>query len=130
MTFKGDDTLYFMIEKKSAIAEVGAKKKDQVFAMLIKEASGKERTFTFYPLRMITEEDFDLAYAITIHKSQGSDFNNIFIILPTAEGHPLLTKQIVYTAVTRSKGITYILSNQYRLLEAQNNFEKRDTNIK
>lgn len=130
MTFKGDDTLYFMIEKKSAIAEVGTKKKDQVFAMLIKEASGKERTFTFYPLRMITEEDFDLAYAITIHKSQGSDFNNIFIILPTAEGHPLLTKQIVYTAVTRSKGITYILSNQDRLLEAQNNFEKRDTNIK
>ena len=125
MTFKDDDTLYFMIEKKSAITDVGNKKKDEVFALLI-----NNRTFTFYPLRMITEADFDLAYAITIHKSQGSDFKNIFVILPTLEGHPLLTKQIVYTAVTRSKGVAYIFSNQDRLLEAQNNFEKRDTNIK
>lgn len=134
MTFKGDDTLYFMIEKESAIATVGNKKKDQIFALLVKErdekGNEKDRTFIFYPLRMITQEDFDLAYAITIHKSQGSDFDNIFIILPTAEGHPLLTRQIVYTAVTRSKGITYILSNQDRLLEAQRNFDKRDTNIK
>ena len=125
MTFDGDETLYFMIEKKSAITDVGSKKKDDIFALSV-----NNRIFTFYPLRMITEADFDLAYAITIHKSQGSDFKNIFVILPTLEGHPLLTKQIVYTAVTRSKGITYILSNQDRLLEAQANFDKRDTNIK
>ena len=125
MTFDGDETLYFMIEKKSAITDVGIKKKDDIFALSV-----NNRIFTFYPLRMITEADFDLAYAITIHKSQGSDFKNIFVILPTLEGHPLLTKQIVYTAVTRSKGITYILSNQDRLLEAQANFDKRDTNIK
>lgn len=125
MTFKDEDTLYFMIEKKSAITDVGNKKKDEVFALSI-----NNRVFTFYPLRMITEADFELAYAITIHKSQGSDFKNIFVILPTLEGHPLLTKQIVYTAITRSKGITYVLSNQDRLLEAQSNFDKRDTNIK
>ena len=79
---------------------------------------------------MISETDFDLVYAITIHKSQGFDFNNILIILPTTEGHPLLTKQIVYTAITRSKGSAYILSSQDRLVEAQKNFKVRDTNIK
>jgi len=60
-----------------------------------------------------------LAYAITIHKSQGSDYNQILVILPTAEGHPLLNRQIVYTAITRTKGNTYILSNIDRLKEAK-----------
>ena len=130
VTFKKDDTLYFMIEKKSEIASPGPKKDDQIFALQIKDNESKERTFIFYPLRMIAREEFELAYAISIHKSQGSDFENIFIILPTMEGHPLLTRQIVYTAITRSKGIAYILSNQDRLAEAKKNFDKRDTNIK
>ena len=125
VTFKDDDALYFMYEKTSKDIAISGKKKDEIFSLEI-----QGRTFMFYPLRMISEADFDLAYAITIHKSQGSDFNNILIILPTSEGHPLLTKQIVYTAITRSKGSAYILSNQDRLLEAQKNFEVRDTNIK
>ena len=125
VTFKDDDTLYFMYEKTSKDVAISGKKKDEIFSLEV-----NNHTYMFYPLRMISETDFDLAYAITIHKSQGSDFNNILIILPTAEGHPLLTKQIVYTAITRSKGSAYILSNQDRLVEAQNNFEVRDTNIK
>ena len=114
-----------MYEKTSKDVTTSGKKIDEIFSL---DVNG--HTYMFYPLRMISETDFDLAYAITIHKSQGSDFNNILIVLPTAEGHPLLTKQIVYTAITRSKGSAYILSNQDRLVEAQKNFEVRDTNIK
>lgn len=125
VTFKGDDTLYFMYEKTSKDVIVSGKRVDEIFSLVI-----QNHTYMFYPLRMISEVEFDLAYAITIHKSQGSDFDNILVILPTSEGHPLLTKQIVYTAITRSKGSAYILSNQERLQEAQNNFEVRDTNIK
>ena len=125
VSFKDDDTLYFMYEKTSKDASISGKKVDEIFSLTV-----QNHTYMFYPLRMISETDFDLAYAITIHKSQGSDFNNILVILPTSKGHPLLTKQIVYTAITRSKGSAYILSNQDRLLEAQRNFEVRDTNIK
>ena len=125
ITFKDDATLYFMYEKTSKDVTTSGKKIDEIFSLEV-----NNHTYMFYPLRMISETDFDLAYAITIHKSQGSDFNNILIVLPTAEGHPLLTKQIVYTAITRSKGSAYILSNQDRLVEAQKNFEVRDTNIK
>ena len=43
------------------------------------------------------------AYALTVHKCQGSEFDDIMVVLPSDEKHRLLTRQIVYTAVTRAK---------------------------
>ena len=48
-----------------------------------------------------SEENFDLAYAISVHKSQGSDFKNVFLIIPKKRA--LLSKELIYTALTRSK---------------------------
>ncbi|MBU3679559.1 MAG: hypothetical protein FGM32_08125 [Candidatus Kapabacteria bacterium] len=42
-----------------------------------------------------------LAYALTVHKSQGSEFGKVFVVLPAKTR--LLTKELVYTALTRSK---------------------------
>lgn len=51
-------------------------------------------------------EEIDLAYCITIHKSQGSEFQTI--LLPLAGGPmPLLTRNLLYTAVTRAKKMVY-----------------------
>lgn len=44
----------------------------------------------------------DSAFAITIHKSQGSEFNTAFIVLPD-QISPVLTRQLLYTGVTRAK---------------------------
>ena len=118
--FKDDDHLYLMVKKKSKLVSADGKIEDQIF---------KLGDYTFYPLRMISSNDIDLAYAITIHKSQGSDYPNILVITPTKKGHPLLNRQIIYTAITRTKGYTYILSNQDRLDEAKDTVIKRDTNI-
>lgn len=52
--------------------------------------------------RIDGEENFELAYAITVHKSQGSDFDNTFVVIPKKRG--LLTRELIYTALTRSKG--------------------------
>ena len=86
--------------------------------------------YVFYPLRLIDAKEIELAFAITIHKSQGSDYNNILVLLPTSPHHPLLNRQILYTAITRTKGNTYILSNIDRLKEAKETTIIRDTNIK
>lgn len=42
------------------------------------------------------------AYAMTVHKAQGSEFDRIALILPEAP-MPLLTRELVYTALTRSR---------------------------
>jgi exodeoxyribonuclease V alpha subunit len=120
VTFKDDNTLYFMVKKASNLVEKDGKTNDKIF---------KLGSYVFYPLRMISKNEIDFAYAITIHKSQGSDYKNILVILPKQKGHPLLNRQIVYTAITRTKGNTYILSSQERLEEARDTVIIRDTNI-
>src|SRR5262249_433868 len=42
-----------------------------------------------------------LAYALTVHKAQGSDFNRVFVVLPRRTR--LLSRELVYTALTRAK---------------------------
>jgi exodeoxyribonuclease V alpha subunit len=49
----------------------------------------------------IKQENLELAYCITVHKSQGSGFDNVFVILP--DRLTLLSKELFYTALTRSK---------------------------
>lgn len=70
------------------------------------EVNYEERKYYFkdseYPMTYVDdEENFDLAYAITVHKSQGSDFKNVFLVIPQKQS--LLSKELLYTALTRSK---------------------------
>ena len=120
VSFENDKSLYFMIKKKTKLLSKDGKRDDEIF---------KLGDYVFYPIRMISVSEVHLAYAITIHKSQGSDFNNVLITLPTAIGHPLQNRQILYTAITRTKGFTYILSNKESLEYSSKNVLLRDTNI-
>ncbi len=58
----------------------------------------------FFPERkfrdIVDEENFELAYAITVHKAQGSEFKNVFVVVPEKRG--LLSNELLYTALTRS----------------------------
>lgn len=45
---------------------------------------------------------FELVYAMTIHKTQGSEFNRIAIVLPEYHS-PILSRELIYTGVTRAK---------------------------
>lgn len=68
------------------------------------------------------EENFDLAYAITVHKSQGSDFKNVFLVVPQKQS--LLSKELLYTALTRSKYRLFLFvqdSEEDLLIKAKNN---------
>lgn len=53
------------------------------------------------------EIELELAYSITVHKSQGSGFKTVFFVLPNP--CPILTRELLYTALTRQKERIVIL---------------------
>ena len=56
-------------------------------------------------------EELELAYAITVHKSQGSEYPAV--VLPLLSGpKPLFTKNLLYTAVTRAKKCVVIVGSE------------------
>jgi len=61
--------------------------------------------------------DAGLAFAISVHKSQGSEFNRVLLALPENPS-TLLSRALLYTAVTRAKKHATICAKAERLLEA------------
>lgn len=61
------------------------------------QADGSTRVLS--PARLPTHET---VFAMSIHKSQGSEFDRVLVLLP-GEQSPLLTRELLYTAVTRAR---------------------------
>ncbi len=59
---------------------------------------------------------FETCYALTIHKSQGSEYNKVMLVLPAdkeeAEQNPVLTRELLYTGVTRASEAVEIWSGK------------------
>ena len=75
-------------------------------------------------------KDLDLSYAITIHKSQGSEFP--CVIIPMMQVAPmLLTRNLLYTGVTRAKKIVILLGNKkiLKTMVDNNRSNSRFTNL-
>ncbi len=53
----------------------------------------------------------ETVFAMTIHKSQGSEFEEVLIILPETIS-PVLTKELLYTAITRAKKTIKLVANE------------------
>ena len=62
---------------------------------------GKEHLRVDYNGKKEIEENLELAYAISVHKSQGSEFRRVYFILPKSK-KSLLTTELLYTGLTRA----------------------------
>ncbi len=70
-------------------------------------------------------EQIELAYAITIHKSQGSEFD--YVVLPLYAGYPkLFTRNLLYTAMTRAKKMLVVVGSQNVLNHMVDNIESKN----
>ena len=78
---------------------------------------------TIYTFDMLSE--LDLAYALTVHKAQGSEFDAV--ILAVSKTTPkLLTRSILYTAITRAKNLLVIVGDREVLQQmVDNNFKNK-----
>ena len=91
------------------------------------EPDGSSRVKVYFPTedggRYLTPAELpmvELCYAMTVHKSQGSEYNNLIVILP-AQASPLLTRELVYTAVTRAKKSVLIAGTEAAFVQSVEN---------
>ncbi|WKC75422.1 exodeoxyribonuclease V subunit alpha [Borreliella yangtzensis] len=84
----------------------------------------KDEKYKKINLDLLTNYEF--SFATTIHKSQGSEYKHIKVIL---ENNPFLTKELMYTAITRAKDSLEIISNKETILELSKKSSKRDSKI-
>ena len=76
---------------------------------------GNEVTFT-----AANFNKFRLAYAISIHKAQGSEFD--VVLMPIVQGYKkMLYRRLVYTGITRSKKMLYLIGDKNALRQAVRN---------
>ncbi|OHC28278.1 MAG: exodeoxyribonuclease V subunit alpha [Pseudomonadales bacterium RIFCSPHIGHO2_02_FULL_60_43] len=75
---------------------------------------GEEGYRPFAPARLPSH---DSAFAMTVHKSQGSEFSEVLLVLPE-QPSPLLTRSLFYTGITRAKHKVEIWALPPRLSEA------------
>ena len=73
------------------------------------EGGGRWRTFS--PSRL---DAIETVYAMTIHKSQGSEFDRVTLLMPPASSR-LLTRELLYTAVTRARRHVSIVGTEEAL---------------
>ncbi len=71
--------------------------------------------------------DCETVYAMTIHKSQGSEFTNVMVVLPEGTKNPLLTRELLYTGITRTKenGTLIIRGSEETILHTAQHSVKR-----
>ncbi|MDB4991713.1 MAG: RecD-like helicase YrrC, partial [Myxococcaceae bacterium] len=74
-------------------------------------------------------DDLALAYASTVHKVQGSEFPAVVVVLH-ASNHVLLSRPLLYTAVTRAKRLVIILGDERALARAAHNAQSYDCQSK
>ena len=112
----GNVIKYLMVKKTAK--KSNSENKEQNFSNQSFGSIFQVGSYIFYPLYLLPRESLEVAYAITIHKAQGSGYEAILIFLPENINNPLLNRQILYTALTRTKGSTYLLANENILKQA------------
>ncbi|CAL4324640.1 exodeoxyribonuclease V subunit alpha [Buchnera aphidicola] len=73
-------------------------------------------------------KDYETAWALTVHKAQGSEFKNIILVLPNTSSR-ILNKDVLYTAVTRSKKTVSIYSKINIFIEMAGRKDEKERNF-
>jgi exodeoxyribonuclease V alpha subunit len=98
-------------------------KPDQLWAWFI----GKENTLRrFAPARLPQHE---AAYAMTVHKSQGSEFDRVLFILPDRDA-PVLSRELIYTGLTRARAQVELWWSEAVFLEAVARRAERNSGLR
>ncbi|MDR1873174.1 MAG: AAA family ATPase [Deltaproteobacteria bacterium] len=104
-----DEALHYVANGEIGIVK-GSFGKNKKF-LNVEFSSQPSHTYSFTASDFGEETDavLELAYALTVHKAQGSEFGKVFLVISEPCG--LLSKELLYTAITRHKDRLVILYN-------------------
>jgi exodeoxyribonuclease V alpha subunit len=80
------------------------------------------------PLSPARLTDVETVFALSIHKSQGSEFDEVMVVLPPP-GSPLVTRELLYTAITRAKHRITVVGEPEAIAEAIRRPVQRDSGL-
>jgi exodeoxyribonuclease V alpha subunit len=69
------------------------------------------------------------AWALTVHKSQGSEFDQVLLILPQDEKNSLLSRELIYTAITRAKKKVIVHAKEAAFVKGCENHVQRSSGL-
>ncbi|MEY2686648.1 MAG: exodeoxyribonuclease subunit alpha, partial [Pseudomonadota bacterium] len=74
--------------------------------------------------------DVQTAFAMTVHKSQGSEFDHTVLVLPP-QGGPVLSRELVYTGITRARSaLTLVSARRESLADAVGRSTRRSSGLR
>ncbi len=79
------------------------------------------------PLNILSE--YTPAWAMTVHKSQGSEFDEVLLVLPHETNSPILSKELIYTGITRARNKVLIQSSREAFIEGCQSKIKRTSGL-
>ena len=88
------------------------------------EASGGVRRYSPYRIK-----EHETAYAMTVHKSQGSEFDHVCLVFPDKD-YPVLTRELVYTGITRARKSVLIWGSEHVVKAAVSRRIKRASGLR
>jgi exodeoxyribonuclease V alpha subunit len=98
--------------------------------IVVKTESGRRVVFPnhldgFEPTSL---ENIEVAFATTVHKSQGSEFATVVVVLPPV-GSPLLHRELLYTAITRARKNLVVIATKQAVLDAMTSMIQRESGL-
>jgi exodeoxyribonuclease V alpha subunit len=129
----GDPVMHVLRNTDDALnGDIGVVKgfdydKDGKRCLLVEYDNGKETFLKSYSQKDM--EQLNLAYAMTVHKSEGSEYNTIITLLTKMHGD-FVVRNIPYTAITRAKDKVYFLTDSDMTIKKaieNNSMEDRNT---
>ena len=92
------------------------KNDDDSYIVIFKDEG--DRVKTYLASRLPAHE---ACYAMTVHKSQGSEFNHVGVVIPPSDNRhrqEILSRELIYTAITRAKSLVTLFSTAKSLAAA------------
>lgn len=71
----------------------------------------------------------ETVFAMTIHKSQGSEFTKVMVVLPDDSNSNLLTRELLYTGITRARDFVLLQGTEDVIVRACDRFVERASGI-